>query len=103
MLTEIIDAIKEMKLPWAYAFFGEVPEPPYITLEFSYSNNFDADNRVFYRRDRYSVHLYTRHKDPLTESLLEKEFDDRELIWDKTETFLSDEELIQIIYTIFER
>ena len=49
------------------------------------------------------MYLYTNLKDPEIEEQIEQLFQDNYIVWDKTETFLADEELTQIIYTIYER
>lgn len=102
MLNELYSALQELTdIPCAYGFFREVPEPPYIIFQVTYSNNFDADDRVYVKRDRYNVILYTSKKEPETEEAVEDALDDGGFIYDKTETFMDSEELFQIVYTIF--
>lgn len=103
MLNDLYNALQETQLPLAYGMFREVPEPPYIVYQFSYSSNFDADDRVFLTRDRYTINLYTRIKDPETESVVENALDTANYVWDKTETFIEGQQVYQISYTIFER
>lgn len=103
MLNELYEAVKETQLPCAYSFFREIPEPPYLIFEFTYSNNFDADDKVYLKRDRYAVSLFTAKKDPATETLVESKLEKYEFLWDKTESYIESEELYQITYTIFER
>lgn len=89
--------------PVAYQFFREVQTPPYIVFALAYTNNFHADDMVYRERNRYNVYLYTKTKDPTAEGKVESVFNTNHINWDKTETFLQDEELFQIVYTIFER
>ena len=103
MLNDLYNALQETQLPLAYGMFREVPEPPYIVYQFSYSSNFDADDRVFLTRDRYTINLYTKKKDPETESVVENALDTANYVWDKTETFIEGQQVYQISYTIFER
>ena len=103
LIKTIIEALATTKLPVAYGFFRETPEPPFLVYILAYSNNFGADDIVYHPRDRYNVELYTDRKDPETEKTVQDALDDAELFWDKTETFVPDEELYQIIYTIYER
>lgn len=103
MLSELYSALKSLNIPCAYGFFREVPDPPYIVFQVSYSNNFKADDKVYVKRDRYSVLLYTEKKDPAIETAVENALDGVGFIYDKTETFINGEEMFQIVYTIFER
>lgn len=104
-LKEILESlnIPGVTVPVAYQRFRQAVDPPFIAFEFAYTNNFDADDTVYRVRPRYSVFLYTAYKDPLIEDALEALFLQNHIIWDKTEIFLADEELTQIIYTIYER
>lgn len=103
MLTRIHDALESTGLPVAYGFFREAQEPPFLVYLLSYSNNFDADDRVFHKRDRYNVELYVSRKSPDIELLVEDALDEAELVYDKNETFIREEQLFQTIYTIYER
>ena len=62
MLTNLYEALSELNIPSAYAFFREPQEPPYIIFQVSYSSNFDADDRVYAKRDRYSVILHKQER-----------------------------------------
>lgn len=103
MLTNLYEALSGLNIPSAYAFFREPQDPPYIIFQVSYSSNFDADDRVYAKRDRYSVILYTSKKEPETEEAVENALDNGGFLYDKTESFMDSEELFQIVYTIFER
>lgn len=102
-IRELKELLESLGYPVAYQRFREAVRPPYIAFEFSYTNNFDADDAVYRVRPRYSVYLFTALKDPDKEEALEALFKENHINWDKTETFLADEELTQIIYTIYER
>lgn len=102
-ITTLKTLLDTLNYPVAYQRFRRAVDPPYIVFEFAYTNNFEADDTVYRVRPRYSVYLYTSLKDPDVEEQIEQLFKDNYIVWDKTETFLADEELTQIIYTIYER
>ena len=84
----------------AYHHFTSPPTPPYIVYLFSYNTNFGADNRVYSKQSNYQVELYTKHKEPTTEKLIEDLFDEHDIYWEKTETFIESEGLYQVLYEI---
>lgn len=92
--------LKSTGLPVAYHHFTSPPEPPYIVYLFAYSSNFGADNKVHSQADNYQVELYTKTKDPAAEALIECLFDDNDMYWEKTETFIESEGLYQVLYEI---
>ncbi len=92
--------LKTTGLPVAYHHFESPPTPPYIVYLFSYSSNFGADNKVHSQADNYQVELYTTIKDPVREKLIEDLFDEHDIYWEKTETFIESEDLYQVLYEI---
>ncbi len=92
--------LKSTGLPVAYHHFTSPPTPPYIVYLFSYSSNFGADNRVFSKQSNYQVELYTTEKDPVSEKLIEDLFDEHDIYWEKTETYIESEGLYQVLYEI---
>lgn len=92
--------LKTTGLPVAYHHFVSPPAPPYIVYLFSYSSNFGADNRVYNKQSNYQVELYTAKKDPVSEKLIEDLFDEHDIYWEKTETYIESEGLYQVLYEI---
>jgi len=92
--------LKTTGLPVAYHHFVSPPCPPYIVYLFSYSSNFGADNRVYSKQSNYQVELYTAKKDPVSEKLIEDLFDEHDIFWEKTETYIESEGLYQVLYEI---
>lgn len=76
------------------------PKPPYLIYLFSHSSNFGADNKVYSKANNYQVELYTTKKDPTSEKLLEDLFDANGIYWEKTETYIENEGLYQVLYEI---
>jgi hypothetical protein len=92
--------LKSTGLPVAYHHFKTPPEPPYIVYLFAYSSNFGADNKVHKEIPNYQVELYTTKKDPVSEKLIEDLFDEHDIYWEKTETYIEGEGLFQVLYEI---
>ena len=92
--------LKSTGLSVAYHHFKTSPEPPYIVYLFSYSSNFGADNKVHKEIPNYQVELYTKTKDPVSEKLIEDLFDEHDIYWEKTETYIEGEGLFQVLYEI---
>lgn len=93
--------LEQTGLPVAYSFYRETPSAPFIVYEMTYSSNYEADDKVYHKRNRYNVELYTDKKDEDLESTIEDLFEANDIVWDKTETFVQSEELFQIVYTIY--
>ena len=92
--------LKSTGLPVAYHHFTSPPSPPYIVYLFSYSSNFGADNKAFKIVPNYQIELYTVHKDTTAEKLIEDLFDEHDIFWEKTETYIESEGLYQVLYEI---
>ena len=92
--------LKSTGLPVAYHHFTSPPSPPYIVYLFAYSSNFGADNKVHSQADNYQVELYTTKKDPVSEKLIEDLFDEHDIYWEKSETYIESEGLYQVLYEI---
>ena len=74
------------------------PALPYICFLTAYSNNFGADDRVYYPVAHYQIELYTRCKDPEAEGKVEQALSS--YFWEKTETYLDTERCFQILYEV---
>lgn len=77
---------------------GNAPDLPYICFLTDRTNNFAADNGVFYPVSHWQIELYTRWKDPEAEGKVEKALSS--LFWDKTEIYLDTERCFQILYEV---
>lgn len=103
--AELYNLLKSTNLPVYYHHFTvkpnqPAPNPPYIIYLFTYSNNFGADNRVYQKVDNYQVELYSDKKDLASEKLIEDLFDENDIYYEKTETYIEAEGLHQVLYEI---
>lgn len=91
-------------LPVAYHSFKseglEVKQPPYIIYYLKNSDNIGADNKVYHKQNHYNVELYTNKKDINTEQKLEDAFDKASIFYDKTESYIEEEKMFEILYEI---
>lgn len=93
-------------LPVAYHSFKSsdpnkpVPPLPYIIYYLKNSDNTGADNKVYYKQNYYNVELYTNKKDIAVEQKLEDAFDSASIFYDKTESYIDEEKMFDILYEI---
>jgi len=105
LITELYTLLESTGLPVEYLKFENEPQspapiPPFIVYYFENSENFGADNRVYEKINNYAIELYSDKKDIANESLIEKLFDDNDIFWDKTETYIDSEKMYEVRYTI---
>lgn len=98
--AEFFSLLKSAGLPVSYNNFKSPPPLPYIVYLFSHSTNFGADNKVLAKVYSYQVELYSDKKDLVSELKLENLFDSNDIFYNKTETYIEDEELYQVMYEI---
>ena len=99
-MQELYNLLKTLGMPITYHHFKEPPSPPYIVYLFSYSNNFGADDKVYDKSNNYQVELYSTKKDLESEKLIEDLFNDNNIFFEKTETYLDTEGLYEVLYEI---
>ncbi|SDC69942.1 hypothetical protein SAMN02799630_01220 [Paenibacillus sp. UNCCL117] len=100
-LAELVTILKSTGLPVAYGEFpAPSPPPPFITLQFAYSSDLQADNHNYVEIGNMQVELYTKMKEPETEKLLQDVLKANRFPYSKLETWLETEKLRQIIYEI---
>ena len=78
----------------------EAPSMPYICIVATSTDNFGADNKVYHKRQRADIELYTTTKDPVTEGTLERALDGAGIFYNASDTYLDDEKCFERIYEI---
>ena len=98
---DIVAMLEGAGLPLAYDHYaeGESPDPPFLVFLFPSSNNFSADGKVYQKIDSLHVELYTDRKDPVLESNVEKVLDDHDIFYNKTEVWIPEERLYEVLYS----
>lgn len=101
-LEELNTVLAATELPVAYLAFpaDHAPEMPFIVYQETGSNNFGADNRVYFSGMRIQIDLLTKKKDRATEELLEGILTDAEIYWERVPEFDEDEACYRVTYEI---
>lgn len=100
-LSELATILTSTGYPVRYGMFKEPPATsPYIEYECSYTENFGADNKAYHKIQNVSIFLFTKTKDPTAEEALEMKLDGANIYWNKTESFLQEESVFQILYEV---
>ena len=99
-LKQIKEMLEATGFPVVYRAWpiDEAPPLPYICYLVAYSNNFGADDTVYWPINHLQIELYTELKDPESEGKIEMALSS--LYWEKTETYIDTERCYQILYEI---
>ena len=101
-IEQIAAMLQETGIPFAYDHFaeGESPEPPFICYLLPGSDNFAADGRVYFKINEVRIELYTDKKDVSVEKQVEDALDDRGIFYNKSEVWISEEKLYEVLYSL---
>ena len=99
--TEIMAMLAESELPVAYDHYaeGESPDPPFLCFLYPHTNHFIADGRVYDKINVVHVELYTDEKNPPLEEKLETVLDRYGIVYSKSEVWIADERLYEVLYS----
>ena len=99
--TEIMAMLAESELPVAYDHYaeGESADPPFICFLYPYTNHFIADGKVYDKINVVHVELYTDEKNPPLEEKLETVLDRYGIVYSKSEVWIADERLYEVLYS----
>ena len=97
---DVLSMVEEIGLPYAYDHFaeGEVPKVPYMVFLFPASDNFSADGKVYCKINELNIEMYSEIKDPEKEEQIEAVLDRHGLFYQKTETWINEEKLYEVLY-----
>ena len=100
--SQLVDMLEEIGLPLAYDHFaeGDSPDPPFLVYLLPRSNNFSADGGVYQKINEVHIELYTDLKQPDLESRVESVLDAHELFYDKSEVWIPEEKLYEVLYSM---
>ena len=97
-LAEIKERLVGTGFPVAYSHFSERMDPPFICYMQTGTDNFAADDAVYFPVKNVRVELYTNKKDLSAEGKVETALSD--IYWEMNESYIKEENLYQIIYEI---
>lgn len=97
---EVKQMIESIGLPYTYDSFPNnvAPAPPYIVFNYPNNDDFCADNTNYVSIDLLNIELYTSTKDFELERNLEAVLNANGFFYDKTETFIRQDNIYQIAY-----
>ena len=100
-VEQLAAVLQETGIPFAYDHFaeGESPEPPFICYLLPGSDNFAADGKVYFKINEVRIELYTDKKDVSVERQVESALDDRGIFYNKSEVWISEERLYEVLYS----
>lgn len=99
-LPTLFNLLLSTNLPVAYDHWDEPPQFPYLVYLMEVTDNFGADNKVYYEGNSFRVEIYTDIKDLAVEKLVEDTFDNNDIFWERSETYIESEKMFQITYSI---
>ena len=99
-INNILKSIPGFDKKVAYRAFpkGKAPALPFICYMATQTSNFKADNKVYTVIQSVDIELYTKRKDVTTEALVESALDNANIVWDKYEDYITDEDMYMITY-----
>lgn len=97
---EVASMIESIGLPFVYDSFpnNEAPQAPYIVFNYPNNDDFGADNINYVSIDTLNIELYESTKDFALEQTIEAVLNENGFFYDKTETYIRQENLFQISY-----
>lgn len=100
-MDDLVNMIQEMDIPFAYDHFaeGEAVEPPFICFLLPGTDNFSADGIVYFKINEVHIELYTDVKSPVIENKVEAVLDKHGIFYNKTETWIEDEKLYEVLFS----
>lgn len=101
-LSEIVDMLKETKIPFAYRAFeaNGAPAPPFICYLFPNNIPEAADDANVISIEELDIELYTPYKDFELEASIEAILTAHDLSFSRDETWLDDEQMQMTVYTM---
>lgn len=97
-LLEVAQMVASIGLPYRYSHFSETPQPPYVVFYYPSETDPHADNSNYINKRQLFIELYTKTKDPTSESAVETVLKNAGLSWYKQTDFLNDEKLFSTTY-----
>ena len=97
---DVVTMLMESELPLSYDHFaeGESPDPPFLIFLFPNTNHFIADDSVYQKINELHIELYTDLKQPDVEEQVEAVLDSHGVVYDKSEVWIPDEHLYEVLY-----
>ena len=100
-INTMLKSINGFSKKVAYRSFpvGQAPALPFICYMDTQTSNFVADNKVYAVIQEIDIELYSKLKDTVSEGLVEAKLAANNIVWEKYEEYLEDEEVYEVVYT----
>jgi len=99
-LAELLTVLQSTGIEVAYRQWEKPPELPYLVYYVDGSSNFGADNVVYNTSLNCIVELYSNKKLISAETLIENAFSLNDLYYEKSESWIEEENLCLVAYSI---
>lgn len=97
-LAEIKERLVRTGFPVAYSHFKSKTAPPFICYMQTVTDNFAADDTMYFPVKGVRIELYTCKKDVPAEEKVEAALSG--IYWEMSESYIKEENLFQIVYEI---
>ena len=99
---DVMAMLEELSLPVAYDHFeeGESPDPPFLCFLYPQNVPIGADDTVYYQLTHLDIELYTDEKNPPLEARVEKLLTEHELFFHKSEVWIEEEKMYEVLYLV---
>lgn len=88
---------ENIKIPYSHYDFDREVEPPHLMSTESESDNFGADNKVYFKQSNARLELTTDYRDKKLEKRIESEIL-LDIYWEKIVTYIQSEKVWNISY-----
>lgn len=93
--------LEQIGIPVCYGMFKKPESPPFFCFLGAGQENFDADNKHFYKKNNYQVEYYYKIKDEEMEDRIEELFSDNNILYEKSEdSYIEEDDMWVIFYDI---
>lgn len=94
------NVLKKIGLPYVYYSWpeGAAPDLPYVVYYFPTGTTEAADNTVWHGSMTLNIELYTSQRSAVDEAKVEKALAFYDLPFDRSETYLNDEHMYEVLY-----
>lgn len=92
-----LDKENNIKIPYSHYDFDREVEPPHLMSTEIDSNNFLADNKIYYKKSNARLELTTDTRDRELEKRVEKEIL-YDIIWSREVTYIQSEKVWNVSY-----
>lgn len=100
-IKELIDLLDGYDVQCAFSHFSKPVTPPFMIYLSPSTNNFNADNVVYFVDKSLTLELYTRENTLLQEEQLENYLTSNHVLWDKTsQTWIDEEKVMMSVYEL---